>query len=363
MTRNFGTGADQVLSARIVLASGEVINATPCENEDLFYAIRGGGPGTYGVVTQITVKTYPTTNVHLFYVVLWSEANDTIPQFLDAMTAIYKSLPELSTIGFAGYGYWVAHSTDGLGDLLYTNVWNQAFTIIGENDQEAQKLFQPFQDRLMSFNASGSGISLNITKSTYPTYGSYFANKTGTNAEVGGISALSSRFLDTAALTNETRLRQAMEILGGEPGKPVYHTLVHHGLETTQGLQVNNSAVQPGWYNSIVLDIFERDVVNMNVADNFEPFYSIREEIEPMYRELAPSVGTYMNEADWGSANWQKDFFGIHWERLSKIKAKYDPESMFYCGTCVGSESWVVEDDGALCKVKLMPYPRFISNG
>jgi hypothetical protein len=363
MTRNFGMGADQVLSARIVLASGEVVNASPCKNEDIFYAIRGGGPSTYGVVTQIIVKTYPTANMHLFYVNLWSEANDTIPHFLDAMTTMYTSLPGLSAIGFAGCGDWVAHSTDGLGDLPYINVWSQAFTITGESDQEAQALFQPFQDKLMTFNASGSGINLNITKSSYPTYGSYFANKTGSDAEVGGISALSSRFLDTTALMNETRLRQAMEILGSEPGKPVYHTLVHHGLETTQGLQVKDSAVQPGWYNSIVLDIFERDVVDMNVADNVEPFYSIREQIEPVYRELAPSVGTYMNEADWGSVNWREDFFGIQWERLSEIKAKYDPESVFYCGTCVGSESWVVEDDGALCKVKLMPYPKFISNG
>lgn len=345
-------GADQVLSARIVLASGEVVTASPCENTDLFYAIRGGGPGTYGVVTEITVKTYPTTNVNLFYVVLGVNGTDTVPQFLDAIATMYDSLPSLSASGFGGYGYWVAHSADGLGGHPYTNIWYQAFTIMGKTDEEAQALFQPFEDKLTALSGNSTGISLNITKTPYDTYGDYFAAKVGTTATVGGISALSSHLLDTNGLSgNATELRELLNTIAGEPGKPVYHTLVHHGLETTTGLTRNDSAVQPGWYNSILLDIFERDVVDFEVADNAEPFDYIRNTIYPIYRDLSPSTGTYMNEADWGDVNWQEDFYSIHWSSLSKIKAKYDPNGVFYCITCVGSESWTVNDDGSLCRV------------
>jgi hypothetical protein len=351
VTRNFGMGGDQVLSAKIILASGELVEASPDDNPDLFFAIRGGGPGTYGVVTQMTVKTYPNLNVNLFYIVLGAPGANTTSKFLDAMTDVYSSFPSLSKDGFAGYGYWTANSAAGLHEHKFTNVWYQAFTITGKTTSESQKLFQSFEDKVLAYNSTELGIQVNITKSNYVDYGKYFTNKTGTNAGVGGISALSSRFLDTNALSGDKkRLRAAMDVMGGEPGKPVYHTVVHHGLETTQGLQVNDSAVQPGWYRSVVLDIFERDVVDFSYINNVEPFAYIRSKVEPVYRDLAPGVGTYMNEADWGNVHWKEDFYGVHFDRLSVVKQKYDPDGVFYCITCVGSENWVVKDDGALCK-------------
>ena len=58
-----------------------------------------------------------------------------------------------------------------------------------------------------------------------------------------------------------------------------------------------------------------------------------------------------MNEADWGDVHWQKDFYGSNWEQLSIIKRTYDPEGVFYCPTCVGSELWEETSNGALCRV------------
>lgn len=351
VTHDFGMGGDQVLSAKVILASGELVDASPDVNPDLFFAIRGGGPGTYGIVTQLTVKTYPERSVHLFYIVLGAQGTATVNAFLDAMTDVYASYPALSKQGFAGYGNWVAHSANGLHQHKFTNVWYQAFTITGKTASEAQHLFQAFEDTVLAYNSTRLGIQVNITKSSYTDYGKYFANKTGTNANVGGISALSSRFLDSKALSGDKkRLRAAIDVMAGEPGKPVYHTLVHHGLEATHGLQDSESAVQPGWYRSIILDIFERDVVDFTYINNVEPFSYIRSKVEPVYRDLAPAVGTYMNEADWGSVHWKEDFYGVHFERLSSVKQMVDPEGLFYCITCVGSEKWVVGDDGALCK-------------
>lgn len=40
-------------------ADGRFVTATEDENEDLFWALRGGGGGTFGVVTSATVKAYP----------------------------------------------------------------------------------------------------------------------------------------------------------------------------------------------------------------------------------------------------------------------------------------------------------------
>lgn len=54
--RNLGFSIDYVLSAKVVLASGELVTASPEENEDLFWAIRGGGGGTYGIVVEFDLK-------------------------------------------------------------------------------------------------------------------------------------------------------------------------------------------------------------------------------------------------------------------------------------------------------------------
>lgn len=344
-------GADQVLSARVVLASGEVVKASRQENPDLFFAIRGGGGGTYAVVTEITVKTYPTHNVNLFYAELLGQGFDRTPQFLDAMETVYASFNQLSEVGFGGYGYWTAYATIPFRGYNATNVWAHAYTILDKTEEEAKKLFQPFQDKLDQHNLTDAGFVLNITHKTYPSYAEYFDSKVYTNAMVGGISALSSRLLDSDALSGKRGdLREAMDIIGGRPEQLIAHTIVHHGLQTAPSLQANDSAVQPGWYGSTILDIFETGIEGFSVNDNEDAYRNIRETVHPVYQKLSPNTGTYMNEADFGNADWQKDFYGYHFDELSQIKAKHDPDGVFYCPTCIGSEAWIVKDNGALCK-------------
>ena len=53
--RKWGLSCDNLLAAQIVLASGELVNASDDENPDLFWAIRGGG-GNFGVVVDCTFR-------------------------------------------------------------------------------------------------------------------------------------------------------------------------------------------------------------------------------------------------------------------------------------------------------------------
>lgn len=54
--RTLGMGVDHVISAKVVLSNGRLVNASPRENSDLFWAIRGGGGGSYGVVVEWALK-------------------------------------------------------------------------------------------------------------------------------------------------------------------------------------------------------------------------------------------------------------------------------------------------------------------
>src|SRR6185312_9103548 len=61
LARKHGLSASSVLSAEVVTADGEVVLADPDTNEDLFWALRGGG-GSFGVVTEVEIALYPVTD-------------------------------------------------------------------------------------------------------------------------------------------------------------------------------------------------------------------------------------------------------------------------------------------------------------
>ncbi len=62
-SKRYGTGAGSVLEYEVVTADGKVRIANQAQNADLFWALRGGGGGTFGVVTKVTLRAHerPTT--------------------------------------------------------------------------------------------------------------------------------------------------------------------------------------------------------------------------------------------------------------------------------------------------------------
>ena len=57
----YGLGVDNILSARLVTATGTVVTCSASENQELFWGLRGAGH-QFGVVSELTVKAYPQIN-------------------------------------------------------------------------------------------------------------------------------------------------------------------------------------------------------------------------------------------------------------------------------------------------------------
>src|SRR5215468_7672813 len=70
LTRKFGLTIDNLLSAEVVTASGEVLRAAPDENPDLFWAIRGGG-GNFGIVTSFEFQLHEVDPMVQFGLFFW----------------------------------------------------------------------------------------------------------------------------------------------------------------------------------------------------------------------------------------------------------------------------------------------------
>jgi FAD/FMN-containing dehydrogenase len=97
-SREFGLGADQVLSARVVFADGCVVTASPYENQDVYFAIRGGGPGTYGVVLSTVIKAWPMVDVKVQSIAIAPLTTNT-SALLDAIAILYSAYPDLNDAG------------------------------------------------------------------------------------------------------------------------------------------------------------------------------------------------------------------------------------------------------------------------
>ena len=77
------------------------------------------------------------------------------------------------------------------------------------------------------------------------------------------------------------------------------------------------------------------------------------------WRDISPGAGGYLAEADRLEPDFGQAFWGDKYPRLLELKAKLDPQDVFFATTAVGSERWRVEsvdglpnENGKLCRVE-----------
>lgn len=81
----YGWACDNVRAFEVVLASGEVVEASPEQNTDLYWALRGGGGSSFGIVSRFDLATYPQGN-------LWTHQNYHPPSVRSELFSAYVDL-------------------------------------------------------------------------------------------------------------------------------------------------------------------------------------------------------------------------------------------------------------------------------
>ncbi|KAJ9260319.1 CAZyme family AA7 [Paecilomyces variotii] len=144
LASQFGLAADQVLEWEVVTADGDLVTASPSENADLYWALAGGGGGTYGVVLSMTSKAYPelqTATANLTF------TNTGVSQdtFLEAVQTFVTSLNPILDAG--GVSIWL---------LTNSSFSTTPTTLPGGTKAELQNLLSPSLKALEKSNITYS---------------------------------------------------------------------------------------------------------------------------------------------------------------------------------------------------------------
>ena len=348
-THDFGLGADQVLEAQVVLASGKVVIANPCENPDIFFAIRGGGPSSYGIVVSTVIKAHPTNKVAAqVFGFAPLTAND-YPAFMDALAIVYQNYPNLSDRGFSGYGSWSIYSpTPLIGN--YSTGFIHTIAVFGKTAAEAENIFASTAAQLRKYN--GTSLYMTTRYLSFPTYVAYYNALSGIVTPVGQTAALGSRFFGREALTgNVTALKNMLQTIAGTAEQATSNNIVFvGGGQVFADASDPYSGVNPAWRHTYVHNIVARGWAPGSSNATIQAVYhDITFNKTQAMKDLAPNTGCYMNEADRFDPEYLQDFYGEHESRLSGIKRRRDPSSVFYCPTCIGSELVTVQLSGQIC--------------
>ncbi|EME88156.1 uncharacterized protein MYCFIDRAFT_26948 [Pseudocercospora fijiensis CIRAD86] len=354
-THDFGLGADNVLSAKVVLANGTLVTASSVENKDLFFAIRGGGPGTYGVVIETTVKAYPTQKVFAQTLAIASLSGNT-SSFLDTVADIYQGFPELAKSGWSGYGQWTTAAAVPFV-ANFTTSYTHAFANFRQPRKEAERAFDSITSKLVAKNGSDLFVSISYTET--PDYAAFYSKFSGVEPPAGTYGATSGRFLDEQSLLlDRSALMKALETLAGTSKQQTTNVVEMFGAPYGQigidGKSHPLSGVNPAWREMIVHHIVARSWTQNTGSASIR-----RIQNDILYAKggalqvLAPKTGGYMNENNRLDPDWKRDFYGAHYESLLGIKRLYDPADVFFCPTCVGSDRWeVMTESGQLCRTR-----------
>ena len=132
----FGLGADQALEWEVVTADGELKKASPKENKDLFWALAGGGGGTYGIVLSLTVRAHANLQTAAANI-SFTNAGISQETFYSGIQSYIAGLPSVLDAGA-------------------TSTWlnsNDSFSMspavgLGMTKEEIDKLHQPVLEKL-----------------------------------------------------------------------------------------------------------------------------------------------------------------------------------------------------------------------
>ncbi|MGI8843358.1 MAG: FAD-binding oxidoreductase [Gemmatimonadaceae bacterium] len=302
LSRKFGMTIDNLESVEIVTAKGEVLRASASEHTDLFWALRGGG-GNFGVVTNFEFRLHPVGPNVLSGLIVYpfSEAKSVLRQYREFMEkapdelsvwTVLRQAPPLPFLPEAVHGKEVVVLA-----LLYT----------GDPDKG-----QPLIEPLRKF---GTPVGEHVGIQPYAAWQQAFDPLLTPGArnywKSHNFSKLSDGLFDAVIEYIEKLPSAQCEIffgaIGGATTRPAPDSAAYAHRDANFVMNVHGRWDSPS-----------EDAAGIRWARDF-------------FKASAPfaSSGVYVNFLTADETDRVKSAYGPNYDRLTKIKRKYDPQNLF----------------------------------
>jgi FAD/FMN-containing dehydrogenase len=360
-SKGFGTAAAGLLEAEIVTADGRIRVANACTNPDLFWALKGGGGATWGVVTRVTLHTHDLPE---FFG--WSEGKikaKSSAAFHQLITRFIRFYHE--NLFNSHWGEQIRLTPD---DTLELSMVCQ-----GLQDEQIKRVWAPFHESVKrSENLAASDLDAggaharhwwdvvyrknewhddSMVSDPRPGAPAFHAWWSGDQGQVGAfLHGYESLWLPASLLEEELQHRLADALFAASRHKKieVHFNKGMAGAPAEALAATRNTATNPAVTNAFALVI---------VAGGEAPAYpglarlavdkaAARENAHQIdraaaeLRRIAPNAGSYVSESNFFNVSWQKAYWGANYAKLRAIKKKYDPDGLFIVHHGVGSEEW-----------------------
>ncbi|GAB5592368.1 hypothetical protein Unana1_07268 [Umbelopsis nana] len=331
LSPRFGLAVDNCLQFTVVLASGELIVANDVQNTDLFWALRGGGASTWGVVIDVTFRTYIGPKV-ITVATFGNFGTFNMSTTIALMGKFVEAQLQLANDGWTGYSY-VSNDTFFFGyiglDLNQTSAEKSMGTFINSTKEIDPTIPYNYMELPGWFPSDCGNVSCPSVTGAASYQASRLIPESNFERPQELIDTLKNLMTDP---DNESHGFMGQMIAGGEVSKK----------------DPGSVAVHPAWRKALWHVVLSTPVNMNSTASEREHIRKRLTKTNRWLRNATPGSGSYMNEADSEEPDWQQAFFGSHYDALKKIKNKVDPQHLFICTHCVGSDDW---DESLNCRV------------
>jgi FAD/FMN-containing dehydrogenase len=316
--RSYGLTCDRLISAQVVTADGRQITCDVNHDPDLFWALRGGGGGNFGVATSLTFQTHATTDLTGFFasfriedaasvLAAWQAWSQGLPDRIWSSLVLSFANGPANDIDFYVGGVCVGSHAD------LEPYWTRFLQATQRQPVSTDVTTRPYRDQMLSDCGA-----LTVSQCHLP----------GQTADAGltrNAMAGSSDMFDAAmpaegiqALLQAVRSRHS----SGKSGTVLFHMM--GGAASRVPLNATayvhrNALFSVQYYAYFPVGTSPDTLDEAGIWVN-----GMRGVMRPW-----SSGRAYQNYIDPRIQDWQTAYYGTNYARLVAVKAQYDPGSVF----------------------------------
>ncbi|KAK3087735.1 hypothetical protein FSP39_009946 [Pinctada imbricata] len=342
LSRKLGLAVDNLLEVEMVTYNGTTVVANAqltktiddgvierTKNTDLFWALRGGGGGTYGIVTKYTFRLHRTVPTITSFACMYPIYRYNGELIGNKVMRKYVNL--LSNMPAEWGGYLLLGGThrkdNSIGYILIAQNYFGDTSNPGFSYMDSIKTFHPEWQIMCKYENYSSFLNYIKTSGGGSHHQEYPVNTLMRNDSFTDdwINFVISSVINANA-TEGTTVTATGTLLGGKS-----YTL-HILPGVVQSVCPEYTSVHPSFRSSLM-----SFTMTVKWGDSDGQAMSNIHYAEDLGEKLNTfGNGMFPNNAGADVANWSREFWGRNYDRLLKVKYKWDPENIFTCRQCVG---------------------------